>query len=71
MVSNIEKIRKFTRGEEFLIKPDNSGYGSKSVYSIDTKSYRYAVFRIDPSEINEFHKLTEFTTGYWMRFKDE
>jgi hypothetical protein len=69
-MNNIEKIKKFVKGEEFKIQPDNSGYGSKNCYGIDTKSYRYAVFQITAEEVNIFHAVTEFTTGYWMKFKE-
>lgn len=69
-MNNIEKIRKFTRGEEFLITPDHSGYGAKNFYGIDTKSYRYAVFQILAEEVNQFHAQVESTTGYWLKFKE-
>jgi len=70
MTSNIEKIKKFVRGEEFKIQPDNSGYGAKNYYGIDTRSFRYAVFQIKAEEVNDFHACTEYTTGYWMKFKE-
>jgi hypothetical protein len=66
-----DDIKAFVKDQPFLIQPNNSGYGSTgSSYGIDCKNGKYGIFQFNSSDIDEFNQRTEYTKGYWKRFKE-